>query len=141
MGADVALAARKSCSRVRPCGGWFPPVGGFRSSALPWVSFSCSFASSSIAAHSFAPSSRPRARASRRWSSAAWRTASGAAPKYGTRAVLSRNDASPEEKYEEFAREIDRLRTRVDETLDELEDIAAGIDGDPAREQEEGKGR
>jgi hypothetical protein len=55
--------------------------------------------------------------------------------------VLSRNDASPEEKYEEFAREIDRLRTRVDETLDELEDIAAGIDGDPAREQEEGKGR
>ena len=59
----------------------------------------------------------------------------------GARAVLSRNDASPEEKYEEFAREIDRLRTRVDETLDELEDIAAGIDGDPAREQEEGKGR
>jgi hypothetical protein len=59
----------------------------------------------------------------------------------GARAVLSRNDASPEEKYEEFAREIDRLRTRVDETLDELEEIAAGIDGDAAREKEEGKAR
>ena len=59
----------------------------------------------------------------------------------GGRAVLSRSDASPEEKYEEFAREIDRLRTRVDETLDELEEIAAGIDGEAARGHEEGKAR
>ena len=55
--------------------------------------------------------------------------------------MLSRSDASPEEKYEEFAREIDRLRTRVDETLDELEEIAAGIDGEAARGHEEGKAR
>jgi hypothetical protein len=50
---------------------------------------------------------------------------------------VASSEKSPREKYEEFARENERWHRRVEEAIDELDELARELGGDAAREREE----